>query len=200
MPRRAAGAPLADDDADDRRVELAHLHQVLGDDRRLPALLGLDAGVSAGGVDEADDRQPELGREPHLQQGLAIALRVGAAEVAGGPLGEVLALLVADEHHLLLAEVAQAGDDRLVVADGPVAVEFEELVEDQVEVVAGLGALGMPRDLDGLPGVEVRVDLRFSAASSRRRRRICSPIFEESPPARFLAYCTSSSARRASIS
>ena len=55
--------------------------------------------------------------------------------------------------------MAQSGDDRLVVADGPVAVELEELVEDQVEVIAGLGTLRMARDLDGLPGVELRVDL-----------------------------------------
>ena len=39
----------------------------------------------------------------------------------------------------VLAEVGEAGDDRLVVADGAVAVQLDELVEDQVEVVAGLG-------------------------------------------------------------
>ena len=106
--QRAAGAPLADHHADDRGADLAHLHQVLGDDRRLAALLGRDARIGARGVDERDDRQAELGGEPHLQQGLAIALGVGAAEVAGGPLGQVLALLVADEH------------DLQVVEDGPV--------------------------------------------------------------------------------
>ena len=108
-----------------------------------------------------DDRQAELGGEPHLEQGLAIALGVGAAEVAGGPLGQVLALLVADEHHFHVVEVGQPGDDRLVVADGAVAVELEELLEDQVEVVAGLGPLLMARDLDGLPGIELRIDLAF---------------------------------------
>ena len=37
---------------------------------------------------------------------------------------------------------AKAGDDRLVVADGAVAVQLDELLEDQVDIVAGLGAAG----------------------------------------------------------
>ena len=50
---------------------------------------------------------------------------------------------------------ARPRDDRLVVADGAVAVQLDELLEDQLEVVAGLRALLVPRDLDDLPGVEV---------------------------------------------
>ena len=96
-----------------------------------------------------------------FDQRLAIAFGVGAAEVAGGPLGEVLPFLVADEHHLGFAEVAKAGDDRLVVADGAVAVQLDELVEDQLDVVAGLGALGMARNADGLPGLEAAEDRPF---------------------------------------
>ena len=60
---------------------------------------------------------------------------------------------------LILVEVGEPGDDRLVVADGAVAVQLDELLEDQLDVVAGLGALRMPRDLDDLPGVEVGIDL-----------------------------------------
>ncbi len=60
-----------------------------------------------------------------------------------------------DEHDLGIAQVRQAGDDGLVVAEGTVAVELDELVENQVDVVAGLRPLGMPGNLDGLPGVEV---------------------------------------------
>ena len=101
----------------------------------------------------------------------------------------------------MLVEVGQAGDDRLVVADGAVAVQLEELLEDQVDVVAGLRALLVPRDLDDLPGVEVASRSRASARPARggaggsaRRSWSCRP------PARFLAYCASISARRASIS
>jgi hypothetical protein len=65
---------------------------------------------------------------------------------------------VADEHHLLLAQVRQPGDDGLVVADGPVAVQLDDLLEDQLQVVPALRTLGVARDLDGLPGVEVGED------------------------------------------
>ena len=60
--------------------------------------------------------------------------------------------------HLLVAQVGKPGDDRLVVADGPVAVELDEAVEDQLQVVAGLGTILMAGDPDGLPGVEVGED------------------------------------------
>ena len=55
--------------------------------------------------------------------------------------------------------MGEARDDRLVVAEGAVAVQLEELLEDQIEIVAGLGALLVPRDLDDLPGVEIGIDL-----------------------------------------
>ena len=123
----------------------------------------------------------------HLHQRLAVALGVGAAEVAGGPLGQVLPLLVADEHDLLVAQVGEAGDDRLVVADGAVAVQLDELVEDQLDVVAGLRALLVARDLDGLPGVEVGVDRPLQVRQLAAEAADLLGEAGESPPARFLA-------------
>ena len=116
-------------------------------------------GAGAGRVDERDDRQAELGRQPHLQECLPIAFRVGTAEIAGRALGQVLALLVADEHHLVLVEVGQSRDDRLVVPHRAVAMKLDELLEDQLDVIPGLGASRMPGDLDDLPGVQLRIDL-----------------------------------------
>ena len=133
--------------------------------------------------------RPILRRQPHLQQRLAIALRVGAAEVAGRALGQVLPLLVADEHDLVLIEVGQPGDDRLVVADGPVAVQLEELLEDQLDVVAGLGApldAARPaRSARGPVASRSRASARparGAAGGSARRSWSCRP------PMRFLAY------------
>ena len=123
--------------------------------RGLTPLFGGDSRIGAGGVDEGDDRQAEFFRQPHLHERLAIALRVGAAEVALLALGQVFPFLVADEHHLDVAEVGKAGDDRLVVAEGPVAVQLEELVEDQLDIVTGLRALLVARNVDGLPGLEM---------------------------------------------
>ncbi len=187
MPERPARAALANDDADDRSADLAHGHQVFGDDQGLPALFGGDARIGARRIDERDDRQAEFLGQPHFHECLAIALGMGAAEVALLALGEVFPLLMADEHDLDVVEVGQAGDDRLVVAQGAVAVQLEELLEDQVDVVAGLGPLLVARNLDDLPGLEMGVDSRLSAASSRLSLRICSAILGESPAVRFLA-------------
>src|SRR5262249_33234953 len=109
--QRPAGAPLADHDAHDGRLQPRHLHEVVGDQLRLPALLRADARVGAPRVDQADDRQPELGRHAHAAQRLAVALRVGAAVEAlaallGGP-----ALLVPQEHDAVIAQPGEAGPD-----------------------------------------------------------------------------------------
>ena len=93
--------------------DLAHLHQALGDDRRLTPLLGGDARIGSRRVDERDDRQPKLGGKPHLEKGFTVTLRMRTAEMAGRPLGQVLPLLVADEHDLDVVEVGQTGDDGL---------------------------------------------------------------------------------------
>ena len=97
-PQGASGPAFADHQADDRRIDPAHRHQRLGDRQGLPSLLGGDPGIGAGSVDEGDDWQAELGRHLHLEDRLAIPFGMGAAEVAGGSLGERPPLLVADEH------------------------------------------------------------------------------------------------------
>ena len=68
---------------------------------------------------------------------------------------ERLALLVADEHHPTVVELGQARDDRAVVAEGTVAMQLDELVEDQLDVVAGVRPIGMAGHLDDVPRVEL---------------------------------------------
>jgi hypothetical protein len=75
---------------------------------------------------------------------------------------------VADEHHLLVAQVGQPRDDRLVIADGPVAVKLDEAIERQAEVVSRLRPGLAPRDLHRLPGLEVGVD------RPRQRRQLAA--------------------------
>ena len=107
----------------------------------LAALLGADAGIGARRVDQADDRQAELRGQLHLVERLAVALGMGAAEEALVALLERAALLVADEHHLEVVEPGEAGADGPVVAERPVAVQLDELVEDQLDVVERLRPL-----------------------------------------------------------
>src|SRR5512139_3269499 len=61
--QRTARAPLADDGANDRRLQLGHHVEVARDRLGLAALLGADARVSARGVDQGNDGQTELFRQ-----------------------------------------------------------------------------------------------------------------------------------------
>jgi hypothetical protein len=83
---------------------------------------------------------------------------MGAAEMASRSLGQILPLLVTDEHDLNVIKVGQARDHGLVITDRTVAVKLEELLEYKLEVIARLRALLMARDLDNLPGIKLRVD------------------------------------------
>jgi len=154
----AAGAALADDDADDGGAEARHFHEIEGDGLGLASFLGADAGIGARGVDEADDGEVEFFGEFHFGQGLAVAFGVGHAEIAGDAFLGGAAFVVGDEHDLFAAEAGKAGDDGAVVAEGAVAVEFAEVLGDEVEVVGEERAAGVAGDLDGLPGGEVVVD------------------------------------------
>ena len=51
-------------------------------------------------------------------------------------------------------ELRKPGQHRRIVAEGPVAVKFDELVEDLRHVVTRLRPVGMTGHLDGLPRVE----------------------------------------------
>ena len=84
---------------------------------------------------------------------------MGAAEVTGGPFLVGLALLMPDDHHLHVVEFGEAGADRPVVAEEFVAVQLDELVEEQFEVVGRHRAFRMPGHLDGFPGLEPTIGL-----------------------------------------
>ena len=125
----------------------------------IAAGLGPEAGIRAGGIDKRDDGEPELLGELHLSEGLAVALGVGAAEVAGDFLVGGAALLVADDEHAVRADAGETGDHGGVIAEASVAAEFAEVLAHELDVVTGLGALGMAGDADGIDGREIGVDL-----------------------------------------
>ena len=76
---------------------------------------------------------------------------MGAAVVALVALLEVVPLLVADEHHAEVAQPREPGTQSAVVAKGTVAVQFHEVVEDELDVVQELRPLGMAGHFDALP-------------------------------------------------
>ena len=158
-PERAARTALADHDRDDGGAQAAHLEEVHRDRLRLAALLAAEAGVGAGRVDEGHDRKPELLGELHLEERLAVALGMGAAEVGGDLLGDGLSLVVDDHEALDRADPGEAGDDGRVVSEGAVAVELAEVAAHRGDVVHPLRTERVARDAHGLPGREVGVDL-----------------------------------------
>jgi hypothetical protein len=125
----------------------------------LAALLGPEPREGAGRVDQANDRHPVLRRQLHFGEGLPVALRVGAAEVALCPLGRRLPLLVADQHDLVVADPCEPGADRPVVADRAVAVQLDELVAHHPDVVHRLRPARVAGHQHRLPRGQRRVPL-----------------------------------------
>ena len=123
----AARAALADDDRDIGHAEREAGLGRAGDGLGLAALLGLDAGKGARGVDQRDDRQVEAVGELHQPHRLAVALGPRHAEIVLDAAVGVGALFLADDADRAAAEPAEAADDRLVLAEGAVAGERREI-------------------------------------------------------------------------
>ena len=156
---RAAAAAFADDGADDGGAQARHLKDVAPDGFGLAALLGVDAGVGAGGVNEGEDGQGEFFCQPHEAQRLAVALGARHAEVARGALACVAPLLVANDDARLALKAREAADDALVVGKVTVAVQLLKVGEAFADVVQGVGAVGVAREFGDLPRRELGVDV-----------------------------------------
>ena len=140
-------------------AQARHLEQVAADGLGLAALLGVDAGIGAGRVDEGEHRQAELLGELHQAQRLAVALGLGHAEVARDFFLGVAALLVAEHHARRAVEAREAAHDRGVVGKGAIAVQLLEVGKQALDVVEGEGALRMARHLRHLPRRKLAVDV-----------------------------------------
>src|SRR5262245_45136582 len=66
-----------------------------------------------------------------------------------------------DKEQLKVTQAGESAADRPVVAKRPIAVQFDELIENQIDVVAGLRSIGMTGDQHGLPCRKVAVNLLF---------------------------------------
>ena len=147
---RTARAALADHDGDHRALEARHHLQRLRDRLGLATLLGAEPGIRARRVDEANDRALESRREPHEARRFAIALGARHAEVAMDVVLRVAALLVAEHEHFPFIELRDAADDRRIVAEAAIAVELDEVVHQQADVIHHVRPRRMPRELDFL--------------------------------------------------
>ena len=64
-----------------------------------------------------------------------------------------------DEHDFQIVEPGETGEDRRIVTERLVAVQLDEFVKQQFDIVECLRPRFMPRDLDDLPGAQLRIDL-----------------------------------------
>ncbi|GJE72516.1 hypothetical protein CHKEEEPN_4073 [Methylorubrum podarium] len=155
----AARAALADDDGDVRHAEREAGFRGAGDGFGLAALLGLDAGEGAGGVDEGEDRQAEAVGGLHQPHRLAVALGPGHAEIVPQPRLGGRALLLADHADRAAAEAPEAAEDRLVLAEAAIAGQRREFLDEAGTVIDEMWSLRVTGDLRLLPGGEGGVDL-----------------------------------------
>ena len=95
----------------------------------------------------------------HLQDGFAIALGMGAAEVARAAFFVRSSLLVPHHQHLVPIEPGETGADGPVVAIAAVAVQLDELLERQRQIVRRIGPVLVPGDLHDLPRSEIGIDV-----------------------------------------
>lgn len=125
----------------------------------MASLFGTEPGVGAGGVNEGDDGEAEFFGFFHLCECFAVALGVGASEVTGEFFLGCFAFLVTDDEAFAVADASESGDEGGVVSEVSVAVEFAEVSADVFDVIAGLWAVWVAGDADGVPWREICVDI-----------------------------------------
>src|SRR5262249_15809343 len=127
---------------------------------RLTPLLGTQARVCAGRVDERDDRGSKLRGKLHQTKRLPVPLRMWHTEVALEILLGVPPLLMSNDHRGHTGQPRPATDDCRVVAKQSIAVELDEIGEDGAQVVERVRAARVAGDHDALHWRQALIDLR----------------------------------------
>ena len=156
--QRPAGAAFTDHGTEDRGAQIGHFQQVACDRLGLTTLLGTHTGIGTGGIDKGHDRQFEAFRQVHQTQCLAIALGAWHAEVADHLFLGITALLLPDDNQWTAIQPGHAADNGAVIRVGAIPVQLLKIGKQTVDVVLGIGTLGMTRQLGNLPGGEIGKD------------------------------------------
>ncbi len=182
------GGRLRGDHAVDRVFEHQHLvrsrdgdgaarHALAGDDRdigdaereacvgracdrfRHAALLGADAGIGAGGIDDRQHGNAETIGHLHQPDGLAIAFRARHAEIVLDAAVGGGALFLADHADALAAKTAEAAHQRLVLGELAVAGHRREFRHQRFDEIGEMRALRMARHQRLLPWRQIGVEV-----------------------------------------
>ncbi len=87
--------------------------------------------------------RPNLRAEFHYPQRLAIALRIGHAEIAEQFLLGVAALLVSDDDDGAIFELRKACDHGGVIRKAAVAMQLQKICAEHLDVIEGIRPLWM---------------------------------------------------------
>ncbi|OPZ63735.1 MAG: hypothetical protein BWY83_03344 [bacterium ADurb.Bin478] len=146
---------------------MRHLKEVARNGFRLAALLSADARIRARRVDQTDHRPFKPGSQFHQPQRFAIALRMRHAKVTTELFLGLARFLMADHHHRLLLQTADAGDDGRVITEETVAVQFNEIGDHRLDVIQRVRPVGVTGQLHPLPARQFRIDLGAQAHDLR---------------------------------
>ncbi len=154
MASAPAAAAFSRDGRNERNLQPRHLSQVVCDSFGLSPLFRSQAGISAGNIDQGNDRPAPLFSKTHNAEGFAIAFGIRLSEIAIDALLGFAALLGSDDYHFPAIEARHTGDDGRVVAEATISVEFAEIGEDAFDVVEQVRPHGMASQLGSFPGAQ----------------------------------------------
>ena len=158
----AARAALADDDGDVGNAQFKALLGGAGDRFGLAALLGADAGISAGRVHKGDQGNVEPVGHFHDADGLAIAFGARHAKIMLEAAFGGIAFFLTENGNRLAVEAAKAGLEGGVLAELAVTCQRRPFGDQLADIVGKVRALRMTGHLGLLPGGEAAVDFHQS--------------------------------------
>src|SRR5687768_11136910 len=157
--QRPTRSPFADYGCDYRDRQLRHLQQIPRNRLGLSALLGANSRPRSHRVDERQHRDVEFFRKLHQPQRLPVPLWVRHAEVPLQNLLGITAALLTHHHDGLAIEARPTANDRRVVPVSAVAMQLDEVGENELNQLGRERSLHVSRDLYALPRAQVVVYL-----------------------------------------
>src|SRR5258708_11714207 len=119
-------------------------------------MFGFIAGLSIRAINQCNDRNPDLGREPHQAQRFSIAFRVSLAVMRSCFFFGSAAAIVPNDDNSLAVQLRKTTNDCRIVSAPSISMEFQESRGHSRDVVAGRTASDVSRQTHLLPRSEER--------------------------------------------
>jgi hypothetical protein len=155
----APAATLSRDHRHDRSANPGHDEQGACDGLALSPFFRLLARRRSLSIDQRDQWKAQLFGEPHNACGLAVPLRMRAAEISLDVLPRVAPFGMADQSGGPTVHESETGDDRRVVAEPAVPMKLDKLAHQCRRIIHHLGPGHISSQLHRLPRGGVAGDL-----------------------------------------